>query len=674
MEFRANCGEESTDRKTSKVNTCLSSQAKQRNKLGSILNVDKCERIDDDFHPQVLHYADKCKGLQQKQQVERKSQKSEELVMYMSCLPGYLERGENSQEKHFSIGVLDWGLLQKWQHNSNDVVGINTEHSSSTSNSASISSKGSSSYCSSDNTGTRSRPFEKDGTVSGLKGKDVIHKGEAKKAEKQVPISAVADCDFYERRKTSPNLEKINSGSKPRNVAENENLQMKVCASESIKVRNPSPTRRFSFGIGRIGKSSHANSSATANLVSPDSKVTSISACSNSDKTNATSRARSSPLRRLLDPILNPKGIESHDVSRSSERNPSKMDKALKSSSGQTNFPALLSAERTSDLKNGALRMHALLQVAMKNGLPLFTFTVDNCSDILAATVKELSPSKTTSRWIYTFFSFTETKRKNSGHWINQGSKDRNHGYIPNIIAQMKVSDILHSDSTGNCVSRREFVLSSVGAGGVNQSFLGNELAAIVVKFPERMLVQRVAFDIPQARSCSTSGDESASDELFSTTVILPGGHHGAPSKGEPSPLIERWKTGGLCDCGGWDLGCRLRTLTNRNESNHTKSQLADFKLFSQEEVEDQRPVFILSPFEDGMFSVEFSSSLKLVQSFSVGIAVVHSQTSAIVSSSNVFGGTMSEEITVSKIFNQAQLEVPAKYAANPPLSPVGRV
>lgn len=620
MEVHSNCGKASNDRKTSKVNTCLPSQEKQRNKLGSILNVDNCERIYDDSNPQVLHYANKSKGLPQKQQVERKSQKSEELVMYMSSLPNYLERGETPQEKHFNIGVLDWGLLQKWQHSNNDDIGVNTKHSPSTSNSVSISSRGSSSYSS--------------GDISGLKGKEVIHKGETLKFENQVVTSDVADRDFYERRKTAgpgsrnepsktkeSQLEKSfakekwgsncpsgkeqkmkfngsasispsrtknpeKTGSKPRNLAENE---MKVCASEFTKARNPSPTRRFSFGKGRIGKSSCSNSSATANLVSeciPDLKITSASACSSTDKSNATSRARSSPLRRLLDPILKPKGVESHDSSRSSERNPSKMDKTLKSSGGQTEFPA---AERTSGLKNGALPMHALLQVAMKNGLPLFTFTVDNCSDILAATVKELSPSKTTSRWIYTFFSFSETKRKNNSHWINQGSKDKKHGYIPTIIAQMEVSDFLHTDSTGKHVSRREFVLSCVGPGDVNQMsdlFPGNELAAIVVKFPERVSAQRGTLDIPQVRNCSNLGDESASDDLFSTTVILPGGHHGAPSKGEPSPLIERWKSGGLCDCGGWDLGCRLRTLTNRNESSQQfkpkKSKLAALKLFSQ--------------------------------------------------------------------------------------------
>lgn len=88
--------------------------------------------------------------------------------------------------------------------------------------------------------------------------------------------------------------------------------------------------------------------------------------------------------------------------------------------------------------------------------------------------------------------------------------------------------------------------------------------------------------------------------------------------------------------------------------------------------------VFDSSPFEDGIFSIEFDSSLKLIQAFSIAIAVVHSRTSVFLSSSMVGGKTSGEiaasENSVSKIFNKAPVEVTAKYASNPPLSPVGRV
>lgn len=54
---------------------------------------------------------------------------------------------------------------------------------------------------------------------------------------------------------------------------------------------------------------------------------------------------------------------------------------------------------------------------------------------------------------------------------------------------------------------------------------------------------------------CSTSID-----------VIIPASFHGVPkSKNSgPSNLIDRWNSGGKCDCGGWDMGCALTILKSR--------------------------------------------------------------------------------------------------------------
>lgn len=80
--------------------------------------------------------------------------------------------------------------------------------------------------------------------------------------------------------------------------------------------------------------------------------------------------------------------------------------------------------------------------------------------------------------------------------------------------------------------------------------------------------------------------------------------------------------------------------------------------------------MFTLSPFKEGIFSIEFDSSLKLVQAFSIAIAVVHSGGSVLLSSS-VVGET---ENSASKIADRAQVEAAAKYASYPPVSPVARV
>ncbi|KAF9611944.1 hypothetical protein IFM89_037164 [Coptis chinensis] len=137
--------------------------------------------------------------------------------------------------------------------------------------------------------------------------------------------------------------------------------------------------------------------------------------------------------------------------------------------------------------------VQALLQVTVKNGLPWFTFAVDNNSDILAATMRKTNSSeKYDCSWIYTFYSFRKGKKK-SGGWMSHGSKAKSLDYVPNIVGQMKVNGSqctksARSDSE-NQLMVREFVLFEVEPRKADQetsSFLTNvELAAIVIKVPK---------------------------------------------------------------------------------------------------------------------------------------------------------------------------------------------
>lgn len=63
---------------------------------------------------------------------------------------------------------------------------------------------------------------------------------------------------------------------------------------------------------------------------------------------------------------------------------------------------------------------------------------------------------------------------------------------------------------------------------------------------------------------CSTSMD-----------ILIPAGLHGGPKtrNGGPSTLKERWRSGGLCDCGGWDIGCPLSVLEGRSVNEDTSCQ-----------------------------------------------------------------------------------------------------
>ncbi|KAM1167352.1 hypothetical protein ACFX19_029921 [Malus domestica] len=74
--------------------------------------------------------------------------------------------------------------------------------------------------------------------------------------------------------------------------------------------------------------------------------------------------------------------------------------------------------------KNGSAAVQALVRVAVKNGVPLFTFAVDNGIAILAATMKKLNTSKNDDcSCIYTFFSIQEVKKK-TATWMHPGSQE----------------------------------------------------------------------------------------------------------------------------------------------------------------------------------------------------------------------------------------------------------
>ncbi|KAG2331962.1 hypothetical protein Bca4012_018454 [Brassica carinata] len=142
-----------------------------------------------------------------------------------------------------------------------------------------------------------------------------------------------------------------------------------------------------------------------------------------------------------------------------------------------------------------------------------------------------------------------------------------------------------------------------------------NELAAMVIKIP------------------TTLGDHFAD---VNTTVVLPNGIHSLPHKGRPSSLIQRWKPGGSCDCGGWDMGCNLRILTNQSNKPRDISASTSyaFKLFCQ----------------------------SLLQAFSICIAVNEGQSPVKTTEPNERLKSLSGPI---------EAEATAKYLSQPPLSPV---
>ncbi|EXB30485.1 hypothetical protein L484_006035 [Morus notabilis] len=500
------------------------------------------------------------------------------------------------------------------------------------------------------------------------------------------------------------------------------------------KVRSTSPFYRFANVTGKLSRGSSSKDSLNlCNQSSTDvsaksamgKAMPSAGDASSSDKLDATGRARSSPLRRLLDPLLKPKAENCHHPVEPGAKVSVSTDRTCKSVDGQYVSLAMRSGkvklgmtgckkidvnELAKDKKPGPATVQALLQVAVKNGLPLFTFAVNNESNILAATVKMLNTTKKDGHiCIYTFFTIQNMKKKN-GSWINQGGRGNSHDYISNVVAQMKVSDSGFSNlCTQNKIGVREFVLFSVDLKQTdNQSSEfqpNNELAAIVVKFPKKFNPSSMK-DGPPANAYGVNSKDSLSgldchsnsvkdvqfqpffsgEDFISTTVILPSAVHSLPSKGGPSSLIGRWSSGGSCDCGGWDPGCKVWILSNQNQVHKNLSSskgcpITDrLELFTRGGMQENQQVFSLSPFKEGIYSVEFNSSLSILQAFSICTAVLDSRKRCEVSESRnpfeekTFGEQpMLVQNAGTSGPSRIEGEVP-RYMSYPPLSPVGRV
>ncbi|KAL2530278.1 hypothetical protein Fot_22879 [Forsythia ovata] len=115
-----------------------------------------------------------------------------------------------------------------------------------------------------------------------------------------------------------------------------------------------------------------------------------------------------------------------------------------------------------------------------------------------------------------------------------------------------------------------------------------------------------------------------------SMNIIVPAGVHGGPRTriGGPSSLIERWISGGHCDCGGWDIGCPLTLLETRSctmeASPDNSGECKPFELFIQGSKQNA-PIIKMVDIHEGLYYIHFQSTLSSLQSFAIAASIIHS-------------------------------------------------
>ncbi|XP_076907613.1 uncharacterized protein LOC143564128 [Bidens hawaiensis] len=239
----------------------------------------------------------------------------------------------------------------------------------------------------------------------------------------------------------------------------------------------------------------------------------------------------------------------------------------------------------------------------MNNGIPSFKLMEENCSNMLTADLKKLPSGKDDTSLTYTFCSVHNINKKNE-LWKNQDLlKDSAFDY--NIVGNMKISSSYHAEFSG--LERDLFVVREAVLYGPDRT-KSLELAGIIVK------------NISKENNGGLGRSKS-------TVVIIPGGSHSLPNNGQPSSLIDRWRSGGICDCGGWDVGCELGVLTNQNEISEVSSPSTLDCLDLCYQGKHKKHAFRLAALENGFYSLEYNaSSMSSLQAFSICVAVISSQ------------------------------------------------
>ncbi|PQM41333.1 uncharacterized protein Pyn_35480 [Prunus yedoensis var. nudiflora] len=282
------------------------------------------------------------------------------------------------------------------------------------------------------------------------------------------------------------------------------------------------------------------------------------------------------------------------------------------SDTGHKRFVSLCSTNSVCSDQSSASALatvsQGMLQCTWKGGNPHFVFSTDQKREVYVANLwKVESEEDKTLDYVYLFHS---GKGGQKDHEIRDGESQ--------LVGKMKVNNLVSLCSNNSKIMETEFVLFGGGIEmhtsshnlrkskglskkvaevfrsntGNNQDALGLpnlledhlppnfELAAIVVKdhlpddrkeeaggwglkFLKKVGVKKTATveaSVP-IECCRNNGDCSTSMD-----VLIPAGLHGGPRtrNGGASSLTERWRSGGHCDCGGWDLGCPLTVLQTK--------------------------------------------------------------------------------------------------------------
>ncbi|KAJ4980937.1 hypothetical protein NE237_031774 [Protea cynaroides] len=234
------------------------------------------------------------------------------------------------------------------------------------------------------------------------------------------------------------------------------------------------------------------------------------------------------------------------------------------------------------------------------------------------------------------------------------------------------------------------------------------EIAAVVIQAPFQKRESLKDKHGSCGKACSIFVDFSVVEQRSDHTphninpakvnvIVTSTGTHGLPSKedgGGPSPLLDRWRSGGGCECGGWDMACPLVVFGNPNIKDavdHRAGSIQPLELFVQG-AKEKMPALTINLLDDGQYSVDFHAQLSTLQAFSICVAILHSTTDCTAAEQertthrlqcNSLKLLLEEEVrflieTVAEEEKRKETkkmeEITPSFVVNPPFSPIARV
>lgn len=166
--------------------------------------------------------------------------------------------------------------------------------------------------------------------------------------------------------------------------------------------------------------------------------------------------------------------------------------------------------------------------------------------------------------------------------------------------------------------------------------------------------------------------------------VVTSSGNHGLPTTDCPGPsrLLDRWKSGGGCDCGSWDMDCPLVVFDNSNRCSEDHSK-QPWKLYIQGGKE-KSPALRMTVTSEGEYEVDFHAQLTALQAFSICVSMLHSTeaTDAVGQSSDEkllqcesLSALSDEDVKyIFETVTEEKKKAPTSFVLNPPFSPIARV